>query len=71
MKATVYINNKYHHKKTLKVLCHVKGNKIKWVGLNSLGEDYRSRYMIIKENTLGKYVTSKYFGGRVYILDIS
>ena len=71
MKATVYINNKYYHKKTLKVLCQVKGNKIKWVGLNSLGEDYRCRYMTIKENTLGKYVTSNYFGGRVYILDIS
>jgi len=67
MKATVYINNKYHHKKTLKVLCQVKINKIKWVGL----DNYRCRYMTIKENTLGKYVTSNYFGGRVYILDIS
>lgn len=67
MTATVYINNKYYHKKTLKVLCQVKRNKIKWVGL----DNYRCRYMTIKENTLGKYVTSNYFGGRVYILDIS
>lgn len=71
MKATVHINNKYHHKKTLKVLCQVKRNKIKWVGLDTFGEDYRFRYMTIRENSLGRYVTSEYFGGRVYINNIS
>lgn len=71
MIATVYINNKYYYKKTLTLDCEVKGNKIKWVGLDTFGEDYRFRYMVIKENSLGRYVTSKYFGGRVYIEDIS
>ena len=70
MKATVYINNKYYNKKTFKILCHVKGNKIKWVGLDTFGEDYRFRYMTIRENSLGRYVTSEYFGGRVYIRHI-
>lgn len=70
MKATVYVNNKYYNKKTFKILCHVKGNKIKWVGLDTFGEDYRFRYMTIRENSLGRYVTSEYFGGRVYINEI-
>jgi hypothetical protein len=71
MIATVYINNKYYYKKTLTLDCEVKGNKIKWVGLDTFGEDYRFRYMTIKENSLGRYVTSEYFGGRVYIDNIS
>ncbi len=71
MIATVYINNKYYYKKTLTLDCEGKGNKIKWVGLDTFGEDYRFRYMTIKENSLGRYVTSEYFGGRVYIEDIS
>ncbi len=70
MIATVYINNKYYYKKTLTLDCEVKGNKIKWVGLDTFGEDYRFRYMTIKENSLGRYVTSDYFGGRVYIQHI-
>ena len=71
MIATVYINNKYYYKKTLTLDCEVKGNKIKWVGLDTFGEDYRFRYMTIKENSLGRYVISEYFGGRVYIDNIS
>ena len=70
MRATVYINNKDYHKKTFRILCHVKRNKIKWVGLDTFGEDYRFRYMTIRENSLGEYVTSEYFGGRVYIRNI-
>ena len=71
MIATVYINNKYYNNKTLTLDCDVKGNKIKWVGLDTFGEDYRFRYMTIKENSIGRYVTSEYFGGKVYIEDIS
>jgi len=71
MRATVYINNKDYYKKTFRILCDVKGNKIKWVGLDTYGEDYRFRYMTINENSKGRYVTSKYFGGKVYIEDIS
>jgi hypothetical protein len=70
MEATVYINNKYYYKRTFTVKCEVKGNKIKWVGLDTYGEDYRFRYMTINENSKGRYVTSEYFGGRVYVLDI-
>lgn len=71
MEATVYVNNKYFYKKTFTIKCQVKKNKIKWVGLDTFGEDYRFRYMTIRENSLGRYVTSEYFGGRVYIEDIS
>ena len=70
MIATVYINNKHYYKKTLKLDCEVKGNKIRWINMDTFGEDYRFRYMTIKENSLGRYVTSEYFGGRVYIESI-
>ena len=67
MTATVYINNKYYNKRTLTLDCEVVDNKIKWVGLDTYGEDYRFRFMKIRENSLGSYVISEYFGGRVYI----
>jgi hypothetical protein len=70
MKATVYINNEYFYKRTLILDCEVQGNKIKWVGLDTYGEDYRFRFMKMRENSLGTYVISNYFGGRVYIESI-
>jgi hypothetical protein len=71
MEATVYINNKYYYKRTFTVKCEVKKNKIRWQGLDTFGEDYRFRFMEIRENSLGRYVTSNYFGGRVYIESIN
>ena len=70
MTATVYINNKYYYKRTFTVKCEVKGNKIRWQGLDTYGEDYRFRFMEMRENSLGTYVLSEYFGGRVYIQNI-
>jgi hypothetical protein len=41
--------------------------KIKFVGLDTFGDDYRMNWIKIQENNSGYFVRAKYFGGVVYI----
>ena len=59
MVAIIYVNNKKYQNKTF---------KIRWDVYRE--DDRRFQYMTINENSKGRYVTSSYFGGRVYIKEI-
>ena len=41
--------------------------KIKFVGLDTFGDDYRMNWIKVQENKSGYFITAKYFGGVVYI----
>ncbi len=68
MVSIIYVNNKKHQNKTFKVPCSFKRDKIRWDVYRE--DDRRFQYMTINENSKGRYVTSSYFGGRVYIKEI-
>ena len=41
--------------------------KIKFVGLDTFGDDYRMNWIKVQENKSGYFIRAKYFGGVVYI----
>jgi len=44
-----------------------KGNKVKFISLDTFGEDYRNCWLKIYTTSKGEYFTSTYVGKRIYL----
>jgi hypothetical protein len=46
-------------------------NKVRQIGMDTFGEDYRNRWIKLKESSNGVYFTASYFGNkRIYLANI-
>lgn len=65
----IYANNPSYYKSRFKetALIDVNNEKIKFHQLDTFGDDYRMRWIKVKENSNGYYIDYDYFGGRIFI----
>jgi hypothetical protein len=65
----LYADNKEYNKRrfTQEAYFDFENDKIKFVGLDTFGEDYRMKWVSIRETTKGYSIKYAYFGGAVYI----
>jgi hypothetical protein len=65
----LYADNTQYNKKRFsqKAYFDFENDNIKFVGLDTFGEDYRMKWIKVQEKTKGYCIKSAYFGGVVYI----
>ena len=69
VKLEIYANNPSYNKKNFEseALFDFSNEKIKFINLDTFGDDYRFNWIKVKENSKGFYIDFEYYGGRIYI----
>jgi len=69
VKLKIYANNQSYNNKRFEneAFYDFFNEKIKFVNLDTFGDDYRFNWLKVKENSKGFYIEFEYYGGRIYI----
>ena len=69
VKLKIYANNQSYNNKRFEneAFYDFFNEKIKFVNLDTFGDDYRFNWLKVKENSKGFYIDFEYYGGRIYI----
>ncbi len=69
VKLKIYANNPSYNKRYFEseALFDFSNEKIKFINIDTFGDDYRFNWIKVKENSKGFYIDFEYYGGRIYI----